>query len=111
MYLMSEDTGSVVDRGLQFLEVDLAQASEGIRRSSAASVLDDRVIVVLAVLDVANGDRRPGLHECTAEEPFVVSVVGHHLQGDGDSTGGFTPAENRLVLDEWMGKDRYGRTW
>lgn len=89
---MGKHPRGLVHRLLQRLIRHLAQALQGVRRAGAARARDERVVVALPALDVADGSEGAGLHERAAEEAFGVAAVGDHVQGGGDRARALAPA-------------------
>ena len=49
-------------------------------------MLDNLVVELLQLSDVASRDWRPGIHDGSPEEAFVVAAIGDHLEGGRDRT-------------------------
>ena len=58
---------------------DLAETVQSVGSVGAPSMLDNLVVELLQLSDVASRDWRPGIHDGSPEEAFVITAIGDHL--------------------------------
>ena len=77
---------------MEVLKGDVPQALERVKGPRTPRILDQRIVVLLSMRDVAHWNGRSGLHERAAEEALGVPAVRDELQRDRDRTRALAPA-------------------
>ena len=70
---------------------------EGKRLQSVGATItsrgrSERVVVLLPMLNIANGDWPTALHDSSTKQAFVVAIVGEEVKAGRDGASAFSPA-------------------